>query len=93
VIIHTRSGSVYRICPAASTWERLTGTTTGLRTGSGFYQRYVLPGPGRPLVLVCPPLVAGAAARIITTSQVVSIEEEKEEHGKPGAGPACRQAD
>ena len=77
MIVHTKSGSKYRIDPDAKTWERLhhDPVSNKLRTPKGSYLEIRLK-VGEPMEMLCPPLVADADARYVGTSTVTRMEEE-----------------
>jgi hypothetical protein len=76
VWLDTASGSRYRVDPAAGTWARLSHDprSDALRTTGGALLGLArAPRLGEPALLVCPPIVAGSAVRLVGTTPVVRV--------------------
>lgn len=75
--VHTSSGSEYEIDTERKYWERLSGTSTGLRTEEGVFRTVSEPELGRPLIITAEPLDPAAVIRVITTSPVMMTERRQ----------------
>ena len=77
MIVTTENGSKYRVDLDAKTWERLSHPkwSNQVRTKMGAYDEIRL-SVGSPMEMLCPPITPGTDGRFISTSDVVSIEEE-----------------
>jgi len=78
--VTTRSGSVYKIDETAHRWSRITTTdeSGGLRTEDGDFGEVNEVEVGKPMMIMCPPIVEHANCRVIYTSPVIKVEFEKE---------------
>jgi hypothetical protein len=73
----TLSGTIYTINTFERTWKRMRADGAAYtRTDDGTYVGVHLE-IGERMVLVCPPIVPGAAARIITSTPVLSIASQQ----------------
>lgn len=77
MIVTTETGTKYRVDRDTKTWERVhySDESGPLKTKLGTYLEIRLV-VGDPMELLCPPLDPKAQARYISTSPVVSVEEE-----------------
>jgi hypothetical protein len=77
-IVTTESGTKYRIDLEAKTWERLHATWMSghLRTESGDIVLISGPVVGERMEIIGSPVVGSYKGRLISTSCVVSVEEE-----------------
>jgi hypothetical protein len=76
----TESGSQYVVDHAERVWNRRSNPDSPLvRTPNGSYYWVSDIRVGRSVVLLCPPIVEGAATRVIQTTRVVHLENRDDE--------------